>query len=227
MRELSELDRIHLVLALQRHTSKAKLQQQARGGRPPHPLPAALLSGAAALDSDAAAGLVPGLHPVSFAASLPQEAGYVEDLMKAVSRAQHPQVSGSSTRRQQQRSAARADPAARPCRPPVHVLLSPLPPSAPQHNRLTKQQVHNAVIYQRLLQKFGETAVSQLCREREAAVRLSPPACWGVEGGAGSSSCGASHRPPRAAALTCAWRPSLARAPLQPRLPRIRPRCGS
>ena len=30
MRELSELDRIHLVLALQRHTAKAKLQQQAR-----------------------------------------------------------------------------------------------------------------------------------------------------------------------------------------------------
>lgn len=30
MRELTELDRIHLVLALQRHTSKQQLQHQAR-----------------------------------------------------------------------------------------------------------------------------------------------------------------------------------------------------
>ncbi len=32
MQELTELDRIHLVLALQRHTSKQKLARQVRGG---------------------------------------------------------------------------------------------------------------------------------------------------------------------------------------------------
>ena len=144
MRELSELDRIHLVLALQRSTSKQQLKQA--------------------------------------------ETHYVDDLVKQVSRPtnqQHAKLTRceraggllgwllgclllcwqSERRDEEAEKRARGCMGMR-CSMPL-LLLGPAPnhPLLPVacfiylHHVLCRQQIHNAVIYQRLLQKFA--AVSE------------------------------------------------------------------